>query len=245
MVLLTSGNRLSTSGIKEVAAILGGGIYADSLIFAEGEAQTGKSVFAQQFAYDAAATLNGKIVYYTTQLSVRGLLRQMKSISCNMLDYFLTDRFQIYPIASSKKRLDNRLQLQRLLRHIYFLPEQFNMVIVDSLTPLIRHDTQKTKIDFLHHCKAMCRDGRSIIITANPYVIDEQLAPRLFSLVDYYFKFRTEEAVMDQEKQDRQIFKILEVAKAHGAERDYTNRIRFEVLPGSGIHIVPLQDLRV
>jgi flagellar protein FlaH len=245
MVTLSSLKRLSTSGIKEIASVLGGGIYADSLVFIEGEAQTGKSVIAQYITYDAVATLKGEAVYYTTQKTVSGLVIQMKSLSLNVMDHLLIGRLQIYPILTSNNLTDNEKQLQRLIDHIACLPRQFNLVVVDSLTPLIRHNDPKMKLDIFHQCKELCRDERSIILSANPHVIDEQLVPRLFSLTDYHLQCKSEEAVMDPEKPERQIFKILEVAKAHGAERPIAGRVRFEVVPGKGLRIVPYQELKV
>jgi archaeal flagellar protein FlaH len=245
MVILTDQLRLSTSGVKEIASVLDGGIDAGSLVLIEGEAETGKSVLAQYLAYDAVCSLKSGAVYYTTDMSVKSLLIQMKSISLNMMDYFLTGQFQITPVQVFLGAGDNSRQLRRLLSHIRNLNPLFNLVLLDALTPLFRHNDPKIKLDFVAECKELCQAERSIILVIEPYVIDEQLAPRLLALADYHLTLKTEEAIMESEKQDRRIFKTLEVTKAHGAVRIIGGRVRFDVLPGTGIHIVPYQDFKV
>jgi archaellum biogenesis ATPase FlaH len=245
VVTMSSLKRLSTSGIKEIASVLGGGIYAGSLVFIEGEAETGKSVLSQHIASDAVSSLKGEAVYYTTQKTVTGLLTQMKSLSLNMVDYFLTNRFQVFPIRAASSLSDNRRQLQRLIDHIHALDERFNLVLLDSLTPLMRHNDPKVKIDFFYQCKELCKVERSIVLVANPHVIDQPLAPRLSALTDYHLKLKSEEIVIDSEKHDRQYVKLLEVTKAHGVERNFSGRVRFEVVPQEGIHVIPFQELKV
>lgn len=245
MVSLGSVKRLSTSGIKEIAAVLGGGIYAGSLVLIEGEAGTGKSVLSQHLTRDTLASLTNGVVYYTTEKTVKGLLTQMNSISLNVVDYYLTNRLQVYPIRIPTSFADNVKQLQRLLSHISSLHKRFNLVVLDSLTPLMRHSNPKTKIDFVHQCKELCQIERSIIIVANPFVIEEQLVPRLFSLTDYHLMLKSEQVLFDADKKEYRIVKILEVAKAHGVERQVAKRIRFEILPQVGIHIIPFNELRV
>ena len=51
MLGMTTTSDATTTGMKEIAESLGGGIREGSLVMVEGEAKTGKSVICQYIAY--------------------------------------------------------------------------------------------------------------------------------------------------------------------------------------------------
>lgn len=236
--------KVTTSGVKEIAKALDGGIFANSLVMIEGETGTGKSVLSQYLAHDAIASPYNRAVYYTTEKTARGLLNQMKSLSLNAIDSFLTSRFQIYPLRITRFD-DNGIQFRRLLHHISNLDKQFNLVVLDSVTPLLQHGKIKDKIDFIYQCKKLCKMGRSIVLIANPHVIEEQLLPRMLTLVDYHLALKAEEVLFDSDRKEHRMVKVLEIIKSHGVEHQIIKRVRFEVLPQMGIHMVPFNELKL
>ena len=87
------------------------------------------------------------MAYYTTENTIKSLIAQMDSLSFSTLDYYLTDNLRIYPLAvrSSKKHTEKRFQM--LVSHFTYLPKQYVLIIVDSITLLLAHGPQYPEQD--------------------------------------------------------------------------------------------------
>lgn len=231
----TTTKSISTAN-AEVDKKLGGGIPMGSLTLIEGQSDAGKSVLAQHFCYGGLLGDLG-VVYYTAENTVRSLLSQMASLGLDVTDYFLIDRLRIYPLQVTTKEMETDYIFTRLIKHMEILPEAFKLIIVDSLTNIVTHSQESNIIDFFINCKEMCDEGRTIMPIVHSYAFDEGMLIRIRSLCDAHLKLRLEEVA-------ERLIKMLEVSKVRNAERNTGNIISFEVEPGMGMRIIPINKAK-
>jgi len=228
-----------STGNSEMDKKLGGGIPVGSLTLIEGQSDAGKSVLSQQFTYGALhSALGSKVVYYTTENTVKSLLTQMDSLNLDVTDYFLTDLMRIYPLSVSNLDLNAAEAFGRLSSHIKSLPD-FRVIILDSITHLITHSKDANCImDFFIACKELCDSGKTIMLVVHSYAFEEGTLIRVRSLCDAHLNLRLE-AVGER------LIKILEVSKVRNADRSTGNIVPFDVEPGMGMKIIPLSKAKV
>jgi flagellar protein FlaH len=235
----------TTTGVKDIAEALGGGIRENSLILIEGEAKSGKSVLTQHIAHGVLSSKECSVAYYTTEHSAEELIAQMSSMSLDSKHDFVTDRLRIYSVGSNKFIENGRESLQRLTNHISKLPERFQLLIIDSVTTLMTRVSPVVKVDFLQACKELCEQGRSVILVMDTHVLEVKILQRIYSMSDYYLKLRSQDVMLESGQVDTRVIKILEVTKLGGAERREQEDIKFEIKPKVGIQILPFLKVRV
>lgn len=227
-----------STGIRDVDEKLGGGIPVGSLTLIEGHSDAGKSVLSQHLAYGTLSDNQISVVYYTTENTVKSLITQMESLSLHTMDYFLTDRFRIYPLGLRSDVEDMEKPFHLLTEHLSNLPKEFKLVIVDSTTLLLAHSDVVPIIDFFSKCKNLCSEGRTILLVTHSYAFDEEILSRTRSLCDAHIKVKLE-VVGDR------LVKVMEVHKVRGAERTTGDIVSFEVEPKIGIRIIPFSRAKV
>jgi Predicted ATPases involved in biogenesis of archaeal flagella len=222
-----------STGHPEIDKKLGGGVPCGSLTLVEGQSDAGKSVLAQQMIW---GSLSGRhrVVLFTTENTVRSFNTQMRSLGLDILDYLLLGWLKIYPIESSKSK--NSATFDIILSEID-KQRSYDMIVVDSLTPVIVHNPAEMVLGYFDQCKGRCDKGRTIINIAHSYAFDEGVLIRLRSLCDAHFKLHIEE-VGDK------LVKVLDVAKVRGADQITGNSLSFDVLPGMGMRIMPLNKAK-
>jgi flagellar protein FlaH len=226
------------TGVPEVDDKLGGGIPLGSLCLIEGDADSGKSVLCQHLVNGTLVTGGASAAYYTTENSIRSLISQMDSLALHVLDYFLADRFRVYPLTFHGNMKGGNKPFYVLTHHFAHLPKEFKLIIVDSITLLVAHSNPVAIIDFFSRCKNLCDDGATIILVAHSYAFEEDLLSRTRSLCDARFRLRLEQVG------DRMI-KLMEVLKVRGAERPTGDVVSFDIEPKLGMRIIPLAKARV
>ena len=224
------------TGVSEVDDKLGGGIPFGSLCLVEGDSDAGKSVLCQHLAFGTLGSGQHKVAYYTTENSIRSLIAQMDSLNLPTLDYFLCGNLRIYPLAFGKGNCREVFKL--LTTHISRLPNDFKLVIFDSITLLLSHSKPVFIIDFFADCKSLCEKGVCIIIVAHSYAFEDDVLSRTGSVCDARFKLRLE-AVGDR------MIKLMEVLKVRGADRQTGDVVSFDVEPKMGMRVIPLAKARV
>lgn len=237
MTTQTEGARTTVStGAGEIDKKLGGGIPLGSLTLIEGQSDAGKSVLAQHFAF-GSLTAGMHIAYYTAENTVRSLITQMQSLGMDSTDYFLADRFRIYPLpVSSESSMGDGL-VALLLAHMATLPELFNCVIVDSITHVISHTAEEKILDLFSKAKAMSDRGQTLFLVAHSSAFSENTLIRVRSLCDAHLHLRMEAL-------GERLVKVLEVPKVRNAERSTGNLIFFDVDPGVGMRIIPISKAK-
>ena len=234
----TTKREVIITGVPEVDDKLGGGIPAGSLCLIEGHSDAGKSVLCQHLTYGTLSVGEVGVAYYTTENSVKSLVTQMASLSLPTLDYFLSSSLRIYPLRFRSNLKDAKRVFQTLTDHFSNLPDNFKLIIVDSITILISHSNPVSIIDFFSSCKSLCDEGRSIILVAHSYAFEEDMLARTRSLCDARFRLKLEQVG------DRMV-KLMEVLKVRGADRPTGDVVSFDIEPKIGMKIIPLAKARV
>jgi flagellar protein FlaH len=217
-----------------------GGIPMPSLSLIEGANDSGKTTFAQQIAYGVVS--NGlKLAYFTTEESVKSLLRNMNSLNWDTTDAYITGRLKVISINTMKISWEPEISKYYLVILSNYLKkklEGFNYVVIDSLTQLVTHANPSDVIDFFGLCRSIVdTQKKSFSLTIHPYALNQELATRMRSFCDGQF-------VLEKKNfQDKDVLSLT-VAKLKGAAKTGDSTITFEVSPSFGIKILPFTSTR-
>lgn len=242
---MTTTNDPGTTGVRDIAEALGGGIHEGSLVLVEGEARTGKSVLCQHIAYGVLHSKGSVVAYYSSNYNSETLAAQMDSMSLDTRHDLVTDRFRIYRMGSQNVLRDAGKSLQLILDHIVELPERFKLAIVDSPSPFLFRVSPVVKLDFLQACKELCEQDRSIVLALDTHVFERKALFRAYAMSDYYLRLRSHDVMLDTGQVDTRVIKALEVTKLAGAERWGQEGIKFEIKPKVGIQLLPFVQVKV
>jgi archaellum biogenesis ATPase FlaH len=245
MLGMTTTTDSITTGVREIAESLGGGIREGSLVLVEGEAKTGKSVLCQYIAYGILHSRETSIAYFTQEYSGVELIAQMGSISLDVKRDFVADRLRVWPLYTGDYIKNSKECLQQLINNMATLPKRFQLIMVDSVSPLITRVDPVIKVDFLQACKELCEQNRSIVLVVDRHIYEGKSLYRAYAMSDYYLKLSTQDSMLDSGQVDTRAVKILSVTKLAGADRRAQGDIRFEIKPGVGIQILPFVKVRV
>lgn len=245
MLGMTTTSESATTGVREIAEALGGGIREGSLVMVEGGAKTGKSVLCQYIAFGILHSRQTSVAYFTKKYTPEGLVEQMVSISLDVSQDVRTDRFRITPLYDGDVITNSKEFLQQLINNIARLPKRFQLIIVDAVTPLITRVNSIAKVDFIQVCKEMGKQDRSIILVINRHIYEGKSMNRVYGMSDYYLQLRSHDAMLEPGQVDDRVIKVLDVSKLAGAERFSQGDIKFEIKPKVGIQILPFVKVRV
>ncbi len=220
---------LICTGMREIDKQLGGGIPLGSLTLIEGESDAGKSVLAQQMMWGSLRA-HHRVLLFTTENTVKSMNSQMDSLGLSIIDSLLLGWIKIFTIETSRMKQMNTFDT--IISGIMAYPG-YNLIVVDSLTPVLAHTTQDEILTYFEQCKKLCDQRKTIINIAHTYAFDEQALIRIRSACDAHFRLRIEE-VGDK------LVKVLEVSKIRGAAKNTGNVFSFDVEPGIGMRIMPI-----
>jgi flagellar protein FlaH len=220
------------SGNGELDSKMGGGIPAGSLMLVEGESGAGKSVLTQQIIW---GSLNEhlRVALFTSENTVRSLVKQMESLGLDILDFLLLGRMRIYPMELSRL---GKLALPALLNAIRQELDH-NLIVVDSLTVAIPHATPDEILACFEACKRFTAAGTTIITTLHDNTVSGDVLVRIRSMCDVLLQLN----LVDD---GRKLVKMLEVVKVRGADAVTGNVVSFDVEPGWGMRVVPVSKVK-
>ncbi len=219
------------TGTSEIDKKIGGGIPHGSLTLIDGQSDAGKSVLSQQFVWGALQS-GMKVALYTTVNTTQSLLRQMASLSFDVIDFFLLGRVNVFPVPNSFASGGSRTIFDQLLSHMETMSD-VELIVVDSLTAFVSHASELETLDFFSRAKRLCDQGKTLMLTMHSYAVNEQLLIRIRSICDAHLRLRVEEM-------GAQLMKALEVAKVRGAHKSTGNIVNFDIQPRVGIRIIPV-----
>lgn len=223
--------RIISTGHSEINKKLGGGIPVKSLVLIEGQSDAGKSVLCQQMTWGSLN--NGtKTVMFSTENTIRSLISQMDSLGLDVLAHLLMGNLKIFPIKQSDLQGDPRDTFQKILGAIE-QNEEFELFIIDSLTPIVTQSTGDLVLNYFEKCKLYCDNGKTIINVAHTYAFEQDFLVRVRSVCDAHLRLLIER-VGDK------LVKTMEVAKIRGAQQSTGNVLSFDVEPAIGIKIMPV-----
>jgi flagellar protein FlaH len=221
-----------STGNSELDGKMGGGIPLKSLSLIEGDSGAGKSVLSQQMMH--GCLMNGyKLSLFTSENSVKSLIKQMRSLNLDVTDHLLLDRIRIFPIETSLLGKQAPPTLMRAMKE----EKGRDMIFIDSLTSSIPSSSDMEVVTFFEECKRLCGNGITVVIVVHSHGLTRELLTRLRSLCDAHLQLRTEEV-------GNKLVKTLEVTKVRGAEQATGNIVSFEVEPGWGMRVIPISKVK-
>ena len=244
MLGMTTTNDPGTTGIRDIAVALGGGIKEGSLMMIEGETKTGKSVLTQHIAYGVLHSRGSAIAYYSSEYGSDALIAQMESMDLETRHEVGTDRFRIYKMDTTNVLRRGEKLLKLIIEHILTLPPRFKLAIIDSPSLFMIRLSPSVKVDFLQACKELCEHDRSIILVIDTHILETKALIRAYAMSDYYLRLKSQDPLLEPGQIDTRVIKMLEVTKLGGAERQGEG-IKFEIKPNIGIQILPFVRVKV
>jgi flagellar protein FlaH len=227
----TSQSTSISTGNVELDNKMGGGIPLGSLTLIEGDSGAGKSVLSQQMmrgSLDDGYTMS----LFTSENNVKSLVKQMRSLNLDIIDYLLLQQMLVYPIEVA--RLGE--QAPNTILEAMKQESSRDMIFVDSLTSAIPDSSPQEVMGFFEECKRLCSSSVTIIVIVHSHGLDRELLIRIRSLCDAHIQLRTEEL-------GNKLVKTLEATKVRGADKRTGNIISFEVEPGWGMRIIPITKI--
>lgn len=221
-----------STGNAELDSKIGGGIPLGSLSLIEGSSGAGKSVLVQQLIW---GSLQGgfALSLFTSENTVKSLVRQMSSLSLGILDFLLLNRLRVYPIEVAQLGSKAPVALLKAMRQ----EKDREMIFVDSLTAAIAHCSDEDVLRFFEGAKRLCADGMTVLVILHSHGLTKELLIRLRSLCDAHLQLRSEEM-------GQKLVRTLEVTKIRGADKTTGNIISFEVEPGWGMRLIPISRVK-
>ncbi len=225
-----------TSGNGEMDDKMGGGIPAGSLTLIEGANDTGKSVLTQQLMWGVLQQ-GFSLATYTTENSIKSLLKQMDSLSLDISDYFAFGALKIYPIHVEGVEWGEDVPfLDYIVADVK--AKQAEIILIDSLTVFVSDTSDSAILNFFAACKNICDSGKTVLITAHTFAFGEEMLTRVRSICDAHISLKKEEV-------GEKLVRTMEVAKIRGAKKTTGNVIAFEVDPAFGLRIIPISRIKV
>jgi flagellar protein FlaH len=220
------------TGNSELDSKMGGGVPMGSLMLIEGDSGAGKSVLSQQMMHGCLK--NGyQLTLFSSENTVKSLAKQMRSLNLNILDYVLLDKFRVFSIETS--RLGT--QAPTILMQAMKSERRRDIVFIDSLTSSITEASDTDVMTFFEECKRLCSNGTTVVVVVHSHGMARELIIRVRSLCDAHLQLHTEEV-------GQKLVKTLEVTKVRGAEQHTGNIISFEVEPGWGMRVIPINRVK-
>ena len=224
-----------STGSSEIDAKMGGGIPSGSLTLVEGQSDSGKSVVVQQMIWGSLHD-GATVTLYTSENTIKSFIRQMGSLSLDILDFLLLRRLKVLEVSTQRSGLEAE-QIFDMLLDSMRADRTSDLIVVDSLTTFVTHTSSDATLAYFESCREICSDGRTVINVANSYAFDNAALARLRSMCDAHLSLRVEE-VGDV------LVKVLEVAKIRGASKTTGNIITFDVEPNMGMRIIPISKAK-
>lgn len=221
-----------STGNPDLDGKMGGGVPIGSFTLIEGDSGAGKSVLAQQMMHGCLSE-GYQLSLFTSENTVKSIVKQMQSLNLDVLDYLLLDRLHVYPIETSRLGKDGLRVLVNAMKQ----ERGRNMLFIDSLTASIPQASDKEVLGFFEDSKRICGNGTTIIAIVHSHGLTRELLTRIRSLCDAHLQLRTEEV-------GNKLVKTLEVTKVRGAEQTTGNIVSFEVEPGWGIRVIPINKVK-
>ena len=230
--VIGTGDRLTA-----LEQLLGGGIPLGTLTFLEGASDAGKSVLCQHL------TLGGLhsghcVAYFSSQHNTESLNTQMASIGLDVSDDLEEDKLCVYPVERPTRDKDSGPFLVILAQQIEVLVSQYDFVIADAITSLAETSDDRAIISLFSQCKRLCREGRTIILVADPYAFHGDTLHRIRAQCDTHISLRSETL-------GRRQVKTLEVHKVNNTHLDADNQVSFDIRPKMGMNIIPISRAKV
>lgn len=228
---------IGTGGkLMPLERILTGGIPPGSLTLVEGDAASGKSVVCQYFTYGAIS--NGlSVFYFTPEHSADSFAKQLGSIGLELSSYPSTSGVQIHPLPKLSRGDNSENLLATLAGDIGALSSGSGLIVVDSISLLATISEEQAVLRFFSSCHRMCVEGKTIIVVTRSLAIGQGMQGRAQGICTAHLNITTANI-------RGKLVSTLEVRKLNNVELKTDNGFSFEIVPDTGINIVPISRVK-
>jgi flagellar protein FlaH len=108
---------------------------------------------------------------------------------------------------------------------------------VTYLTSAIAPLPAEASLRFFEECKQLCATGKTILIILHDQVVGADVLVRMRSMCDAHLRLRTED-------DGKRVLKLLEVSKVRGGGSTTGAIVSFDVEPGWGMRVVPVNKVK-
>jgi flagellar protein FlaH len=224
---------------------LGGGIPRGSIVLIEGDYGAGKSAMSQRFTYGLCEEGHA-VTYLSTELTVRGFIDQMHSLSYDMVDHLLDENvlflhadFDTGGALSEEGEGERKELLKRLMNADTMW--QSDVVIVDTFDSILRNDPKfealirqneerQAALEIIGFFRDVISQGKIIVLTVDPSTVDEDAIGPFRSIADVFLELEMVEVGNDVRRQ-------IAVKRFAGMGQQVGDSIGYSVRSGTGIVI--------
>ncbi|WP_267641778.1 ATPase domain-containing protein [Haloarchaeobius amylolyticus] len=231
---------LGLTDTDRVNHAFGGGIPAGSIVLVEGVDGAGKSVLSQRIAYGVADE-DAYVGYVSTELTAGEFIRQMHSLSYDVVDHLLSGKVLfLHADVDTHRNGDRRELLSRLTQPS--LLWQGDVVVVDAFSAFLRNDPTFDAItgvgdedhkmeNVLTYLQGMTAKGKSVVLTVDPDAVTEKAMTPIRSVADVFLQIETETV-------GQAIRRTIRVRRFTNMRDPVDDSIGFNVQQGRGLTIV-------
>ena len=169
----------------------------------------------------------------------------MESFDMQVMHHYDADQLRVYSVSSIGDITNIYRAAEALIAHVTNLSQRFNLVVIDSLTPLVNKIRVNSKIDVFLAFKSMCIGGRSIVLITHTHIFEESTFNRAYSMSDYYIRLSSHDKILWSGIMEGRSIKTMEVLKQRGVELRGGEKVEFEIKPRIGIQILPFCKVRI
>jgi len=223
---------------------LGGGVPPGSIVLVEGDYGAGKSAISQRLTYGFCET-GHDVTYLSTELTVRGFIDQMNSLSYDMVDHLLDENVLFLNAdldsggAFSDDDGDRKQLLKRLMNaDVMWRPD---VIIIDTFDAILRNDPQfealvrqnderQAALEIIGFLRDVISKGKVVVLTVDPSTVDEEAIGPFRSIADVFFELQMIEVGNDVRRQ-------IAVKRFAGMGQQVGDSVGYSVRSGTGIVI--------
>jgi len=227
--------KLMSTGNEELDVKLQGGLPFPNLMLIEGPHGSSKTVVAQQFLYGALKS-GLRAMVFTTETTSSDYFRKMRTLNYDVRDYLIRDKLRIYSLQISEEGwggILERLILKKVSSFIEKNKNNFNFVLIDSLTHIVSPLGEEDVLGFFSHARMLASEEMMLVFTVHPGAMEEKIATRGKALFDSYIRLSV--ATLGGRS-----VKVMEIVKLKGAPSTFDATITFDVDPAFGLKLIPI-----
>jgi flagellar protein FlaH len=225
---------------------LGGGIPRGSIVLIEGDYGAGKSALSQRFSYGFCET-GTTVTYLSTELTVRGFIDQMHSLSYDVVEHLLDEQLLFLhadldtkgAFTGAKRDTERKELLRRLMEaDVMWRPD---VVIIDTFDAILRNDPtfealvrqneeRQAALEIISFFREIISRGKIVVLTVDPSAVDEEAIGPFRSIADVFFQLEMIEVGNDIRRQ-------ISVKRFAGMGEQVGDSVGYSVRSGTGIVI--------
>ena len=226
---------------------LGGGIPRGSIVLIEGDYGAGKSALSQRFSYGLCKE-GYKVTLLSTELTVRGFIDQMYSLSYNVEEQLLNEDLMFLHADidtgnALSREPETEGQRKELLNRLMNAETMWNAdaVIIDTFDAILRNDPmfealvrqneeRQAALEIISFFRDIVSQGQIVVLTVDPSTVDEEAIGPFRAIADVYLEIQMIEVGND-------VRRNIAVKRFAGMGEQVGDSIGFSVRSDAGIVI--------